>query len=384
MSMVMAQPTPQTAPQNLTPEQRQQIQTKLPELRRELLPLTPEKQTERITQFLEEFKDLSPAQRQFVQTFIQRQIAESRQANVAEPNNPFNKSLTALTDFGTKTYEGKKAGLYPDGANERPAAHTAEGVKIAQAIKPLDRTGKTDETNGKIVWLSIGMSNTTQSTQVFLELMKDRPEKNPKLELVDGAFGGQAINQIVDPAAPYWNNIIEQRLKPRGLTPEQVQIIWYKQAEMGPTNTNFDEYPQELKTKYATAMRILKQKFPNLKLVYLSPRTYGGYAKTRLNPEPFAWYTGWAIKFLVEDQITGDANLRFQGDNPPSAWLSWGPYIWANGETPNASGLSYVETDFVQDGTHPSMSGRQKVAKELHRFFTTDETATPWFVLKKQ
>jgi hypothetical protein len=39
-----------------------------------------------------------------------------------------------------------------------------------------------------------------------------------------------------------------------------------------------------------------------------------------------------------------------------------------------------VEADFAADGTHPSRTGTQKVGRELHRFFTTDETAMPWFV----
>jgi hypothetical protein len=149
---------------------------------------------------------------------------------------------------------------------------------------------------------------------------------------------------------------------------------------VSPTNTNFGKYTTELKTKYASVMRLLKQKFPNLKLVYLSPRTYGGYAKTRLNPEPFAWYTGWTIKMLIEDQINGDPNLRFRGDDAPVAWLAWGPYLWANGEKTNVHGLFYVEADFAADGTHPSNIGEQKIGKEIQRFFTTDETATPWFI----
>jgi len=388
--MISAQESPQGVIQSLTPEQRQQIQAKLPDLRQEIQPLSREKQAERITQFFEEFKDLSPTQRQSLQTIVLQQAAGNQNArneqrpvqqnNAADPNNPFNHSLTALTDFGTETYKGKKGGLYPDGSNERPAAHTAEGIRIAKSIKPLDTNGNVDETNGKIVWLSIGMSNTGQATQGFLNLMKDYPEKNPKLELINGAFGGQAINQINDPRTGYWNNIVEQRLKPQGLTPEQVQIVWYKQAEMGPTNMDFDEYTTELKTKYASVMRILKQKYPNLKLVYLSPRTYAGYAKTRLNPEPFAWYTGWTIKFLIEDQLNGVADLRFQGEDAPVAWLSWGPYLWANGEKPNVNGLFYKESDFGTDGTHPDNSGVQKVGKEMLRFFTTDETTVPWFV----
>lgn len=127
-------------------------------------------------------------------------------------------------------------------------------------------------------------------------------------------------------------------------------------------------------------MKLLKSKFPNLKIVYLSDRTYAGYATTKLNPEPFAWYTGWAIKKLIEEQINGDNELSFAGANSNAAWLSWGPCLWANGTTPRSDGLIWERADFQADGTHPSTSGRKKVADLLISFFSTDETAKYWFL----
>ena len=67
-------------------------------------------------------------------------------------------------------------------------------------------------------------------------------------------------------------------------------------------------------------MQMLKNKFPNLKLVYLSDRIYAGYATTNLNPEPFAWYTGWCVKQLIADQIDGDLSLLYSGSYPSAAW----------------------------------------------------------------
>lgn len=315
----------------------------------------------------------------------QRQTKQQRQPNQnINANNPYNNTLVPLTDFGTKTYQGLKAGLYPNGENLRPKAHNAAGLAIAKTIKPLNRSGNIDEKYGRIVWLSIGMSNTTQETARFLELMKEYPRKNPFLQLIDGAFGGQAINQINNPKAPYWDNIVKQRLEPNGISPEQVQVVWFKLAESAPKNTDFLTYTRDLKEKYLSAMHILKTQFPNLKIVYLSSRIYGGYAKTGLNPEPFAWYTGWANKLLIEDQINGDPRLAYEGQNAKAPWLSWGPYLWANGKNPNAQGISWLESDMRDDGTHPSPDGRQKVAESLIKFFSTDETATPWFLLSQE
>jgi hypothetical protein len=209
--------------------------------------------------------------------------------------------------------------------------------------------------------------------------MQTFPDKHPKLVLVDGAVGGQDINAINNPAAAYWNTV-SNRITTAGLDPAQVQVIWFKEAEAQPSDTAFATYPDALKEKYKSVMQILKSKFTNLKLVYLSSRIYAGYATTKLNPEPFAWYTGWTVKRLIEDQINGEPALRYTGSSPSSAWLSWGPYMWANGLTPRSDGLTWVANDFQSDGTHPSTTGRQKVAQLLLQFFSTDETTKPWFL----
>jgi len=279
---------------------------------------------------------------------------------------------TPLIDFGSKTYRGFQGGLYPDGSNQRPLSHNAAGIAIAQSIKPLNSSGAVDESNGKIVWMSVGMSNTTMETQAFLSLMQSFSNKNPKLALIDGAEGGQDINAINNVSSPYWNNV-NNRLATAGLTPAQVQIVWYKEAEAQPQDTSFASYPNALKLKYKSVMQMLKSRFPNLKLCYLSDRIYAGYATSNLNPEPFAWYTGWAVKRLIADQINGDASLNFAGNNATSAWLSWGPYLWAKGTIPRSDGVTWSPSDFQSsDGTHPSASGRQKVAQLLLQFFSTD------------
>ena len=297
-------------------------------------------------------------------------------------NNSSNNSITVskpLIDFGAATYRGFQGGLYLGGSNLRPAAHNSAGLSISQSIRPLNNAGSIDTINGKIVWMSIGMSNCTQETQAFLPLAQNFTNKNPKLVLIDGAAGGQDINAINNALAPYWNTVTN-RLTAAGLTAEQVQIIWFKEAEAGPTDTAFATYPVALKNKYRSVMQLLKTKFPNLKLCYLSDRIYAGYATTNLNPEPFAWFTGWCVKQLIADQLTGDAGLVFSGASPVSAWLSWGPYLWAKGDTARSDGLFWLPSDFAADGTHPSTNGRQKVAQLLLQFFSTDETTRPWFL----
>jgi type IX secretion system substrate protein len=287
-----------------------------------------------------------------------------------------------VRDLGTGYWRGFQGGLYPNGSNYRPAAHNLAGLNIAQNIMPLDTNGNVDMNNGKVVWLSVGMSNTTFETQFFIPMADTFSQKNPKLILIDGAQGGQDITIINNPNANFWN-IINQRLASAGLTYKQVQAIWFKQAQIAPTDTAFATYPDSLKIKFKTALQIEKIKFPNTKLAYLSNRIYAGYATTALNPEPYAYYSGWSVKRLVEDQINGDTSLIYTGANPRVPWLAWGPDLWADGTTPRSDGLTWVcPADFNPDGTHPSSPyGRQKVANLLFNFFTTDSTSVPWFLI---
>lgn len=285
-----------------------------------------------------------------------------------------------INDLGTGYWNGAQGGLYPNGSNFIPASHMNAGLNIANNIEPLDASGNIDAANGWIVWVSLGMSNTTQETQVFMPMADTFSLKNPRLDLVDCAQGGQAIVQMLDTTGPFWTTV-DNRLAAAGKTRQQVQVAWFKQAEMGPSDTSFATYPDALKNKFRQAMQLCKTKFPNLKLCYLSSRIYAGYATTMLNPEPYAYYSAWSVKRLIDDQINGDTLLTFTGSSPRSAWLAWGPYLWADGLTPRSDGLTWVcPADFNSDGTHPAMLGRQKVANMLFNFFSTDSTSVPWFL----
>jgi hypothetical protein len=117
---------------------------------------------------------------------------------------------------------------------------------------------------------------------------------------------------------------------------------------------------------------IAQQRYPNLQLVYVSSRTYAGYAGSPLNPEPYAYDSGFAVRWLVEQHL----------EHPSAgAWVGWGPYLWTDGTAGRSDGLTLTCADVAADGTHPSPAGMAKVAELLLEFFTTDETAQPWFVV---
>ncbi len=289
--------------------------------------------------------------------------------------------FTPIMDLGSAYFRGSQGGLYPGGSNYAPPAHHAAGMNLAQNVLPLDTAGNVDMVTGKIVWLSVGMSNTTMETQFLIPMTDTFALINPKLVLVDGAQGGQDINTIINPNANFWT-VIQQRIANAGLTNKQVQAIWFKQAEAQPNDTAFATYPDALKMKFKTALQIEKNYFPNTKIAYLSDRIYAGYTTTTQNPEPYAYYTGWCVKRLIEDQINGDTSLSYAGSSARVPLLAWGPDLWADGTTPRSDGLTWIcPDDYNSDGTHPSSpNGRQKVANLLFNFFTTDSTAIPWFL----
>jgi Ca2+-binding EF-hand superfamily protein len=292
--------------------------------------------------------------------------------------------LVALTDLKAGHYKGKEGGLYPGGRNERPEAHKQAGLALAKSIRPLNAEGEPDDA-GKIVLLSIGMSNTTMEFSAFQQLASTAPARNPRLLLVDGAQGGMTARLIVQPRNPpgkqYWDTI-DQRLKEVGVTRAQVQVAWMKQADGQPSASKFPDYALTLESEMKGIAQIVKERFPNTKLLYLSSRIYGGYATTPLNPEPFAYEGGFAVKWLIEKQLAGDPEVNFDASRGPvkSPWLAWGPYLWADGTKARSDGLTYSHEDFAGDGTHPSATGRQKVANQLLEHFLKDSTAKNWFL----
>ncbi len=305
---------------------------------------------------------------------------------IAQPNCSANSSgVTPINDLGAGTFNGWTGGLYPNGSNYLPLTHRNAGLQMASQIQCLDTNGNPDAVNGKIVWLSIGMSNCTMETQQFITQANGFAGKNPKLTLVDGAQGGQTAQIISCPwnanYANFWNTVIT-RLKNAGVSAKQVQVIWYKEANQAnaqPIQTYYDSLVVQIKR----SMNELKTRFPNVKLCYLASRISGRYASSALNPEPYAYWTGWAVKKAIEDQINGDVQLAYSGNNAKAPWMSWGIYMWSDGSTPQTTDTTiYVRcpTDLQNDGTHPSIpTGAARVATWLLKFFSTDSISEPWF-----
>jgi hypothetical protein len=288
--------------------------------------------------------------------------------------------LTPVTDLGPGAYLNTIGGLYFGGSNVRPPAHTSAGLAIANAIAPLDTVGNSDPAHGRVVLISIGMSNTNFEFTRFVPLAMNDPQRNPRLLVVNCAEGGQSADIIKNPGVAYWDTVAA-RLRAQHSSPLQVQAVWLKEADKGPSG-GWPAATDSLGWNLGTIVRLLHQKLPNVKLCYMTSRIYAGYATTTLNPEPYAYQSAFAVRSVVCAQIAGADSLNYDAGRGAveAPWLSWGPYLWADGLKPRSDGMTWPCADFQQDGTHPDIQGSDVVADSLLAFFKSDETTAPWFV----
>ena len=279
-------------------------------------------------------------------------------------------------------YKEQDGGLYGGGRNEPPPAHLAAARGQTARIIPLDTEGRPSK-NGRIGLVSISMSNATQEYSLFKQIADRDPKKSPLVDIVDCAQGGQAMAEWRDPNARAWTEA-DRRLETAKVSPKQVQVIWVKLANKGP-HGDLAEHGKKLQKDTLAVLQNAKSRFPNLRIAYLGSRIYGGYATTPLNPEPYAYEGAFVVRGLIQDQINGDPELVSDDSNgtPKVPLLLWGPYFWADGIVLRKSdGLVWERKDLAGDGTHPSNSGRQKVAEMLLKFFKEDPLASTWFVEK--
>ncbi len=307
-----------------------------------------------------------------------------------------------LSELGSRSYLGFEGGLYEGGRNSQPDDHAAVGAERATKIQARDANGAVNP-EGRLVLLSIGMSNTSQEfcgVNVTVECVPgsfmqraaiSADVNRSTLVLVNGAQGGMDAGEWTSASARPFDVVRDERLARMGVTEQQVQVIWLLEATKQPTVSlpaaNADAYT--LETNLGKIVRALRVRYPNLQQVYLSNRIYGGYATTRESPEPYAYETGFAVQWLIDAQIRQmrnsglivDAQAGDLNYDSAAPWLAWGPDLWANGPVPRRDGLTWQRSDFKSDGTHPSVeSGVAKVGGLLLDFFSTSPNTRCWFL----
>ena len=277
-------------------------------------------------------------------------------------------------------YKGEDGGLYGGGKNEPPPALAAAAKRATAAIQPLDADGK-PSAEGIIGLVSISMSNATQEFSYFKQIADKDPAKSPRVVIVDCAQGGQAMAQWVSPRAPAWAEA-DRRLSAAHVSPNQVQVAWIKLANVGPTG-DLAEHGKKLEQDTQAVLQNAKSRFPNL--------------QNRVSRQPNLW---WLFKWPAQSGtvrlrrglrravVDPRSNARERGaelrsvPRPPSKPHCcygdpiFGPTASIHAATTASPGM---RTDLGPDGTHPSQSGREKVAAMLLKFFKNDALAKTWF-----
>ncbi len=302
--------------------------------------------------------------------------------------DPFISVSPALSDLGSGEYvrlndgpTGHIGGLYPGGVNTPPAGHRDAALALAGEIAPLDSQGNPDPINGSIGMISIGMSNTRSEFNAFMEEVHGATNINPRLEIVNGAQSSMTSDAWAYPTAQRnpWPQL-DAWIAIQGLTPAQVQVAWVKLAQGG--GGDFPEKAESLQTDLEVVVRSLRARFPNLKIAYLASRTRAYKYWYALSPEPVAFETGFAVRWMIEKQINGDPNLNYNPSNGDvvAPLLLWGPYLWADGTNPRSDGFVWLAEDLATDCIHPSPSGNDKIGNLLIEFFQSDSSTVSWFL----
>ncbi|MBK7038092.1 MAG: T9SS type A sorting domain-containing protein [Bacteroidetes bacterium] len=263
----------------------------------------------------------------------------SAQSNCDFPNT----GLTPFLDLQTGYYLGYQAGLYPGGSNELTGPHLKSGKTIANGIKPLDGDGNINFGDGVVLVAGFGPSVPGHIYNKFVEHVRtpsDKYDLNPCLDALNLCVGGKDIGYatIDSTSDSYWESLV-QKVYDVGYTPEQVQIGWMYFNSKGLTVPPiFPDKALETKALDIIFINKAKEHFPNLKIMYISSRHFGGYADTSIVEyyslaEPTSYQNSWTVKWLVEEQINNtNPMLQYKGANPKAPYIMWGPNFWCDGD----------------------------------------------------
>ncbi|MBA3644859.1 MAG: hypothetical protein H0W63_01645 [Gemmatimonadaceae bacterium] len=302
-----------------------------------------------------------------------------------------------LAEMGARTYKGLGGGLF-SGSNTEPADHDATGRTHRNAIQPLDVNG-TPSVSGRYVlmsvgggdvsaaWCSISSAPPCNSWSFAGRATSDLSVNHSSLVIVNGAIRDIGPAMWSSSKSANYNRIRDTRLAPLGLSEKQVQVIWMaftdSSAEFSVTATQV-EAASGLQ-HIGSTIRALKERYPNLRLLFLSSKRYRGFYP---GGEPQSYESAFVVRWAIEAQINQSrgrppnidiGSVALSGNGAP--WISWGPYLWANGAKPRADGLSWVRADFDSTGLRSSRQGEEKVGGILFDFFRSSTYARCWFLI---
>lgn len=246
------------------------------------------------------------------------------------------------------SYLGEPGGLYPE-SNEPPAGYLDEAVSSL-------------EQDSQIVLLCLGMSAMQNMCSGYIN--GSYPGVTPGLIAINGAIGSKQQNW--ESASHFvWDRGV-QMLTQQGLNESQVDIVIYHNT-FGGESRPFPEWvlaENGLRASLQITMDIIAERYPNTKLILVTSRYHAFYAPPdSKSPEPWAYESAWAYKYLIEDRINCAVDC-----GPPVAWFA---YLWDS---------SWPQSWYVSDGIHLSNEGRAAAGAIWDNFLRTSPYTTSWYL----
>lgn len=288
---------------------------------------------------------------------------------------------TPIDVIGTGTFRDSIGGSYPDGSNTASGDYAANLLAASKSIVPLDTLGNPSRTaKAKVVFISLGGSTGGHNMKSLKSKTAGNPLTNPKLLLLscNNGTGDASLNDIMNPAAAYWAHVT-QIIKGGKSSYRQVQIV-YLETEDSSTYVAWPGRPNVVKGELENCLRILKDQFPNLKVVYTLARTRTFSSSALWNREPSPYYFGWAAKWAIQDQINGVPGTEYKGKNAVAPMLTWGFYQWADSLPRSTDGFYWRKSE-TADGLHANAVGQDTLSNRFQRFLLTDPYASTWYAV---
>lgn len=282
-----------------------------------------------------------------------------------------------IIDLKNGTYRGNRGGLYPEGRNIPTGIYAKDLLKASRNTFPLDTFGNPGA-NGRIVFISLGGSTCGHNMIQLKKQTVGNPLTNPKLNLLNCAngYGSGSLNSMMNPKDPYWSHVT-QILKGGGSSYRQVQVI-YLETDDSTRYINWPGRAMLVRNELEASLRVFRQKFVNLKIVYVLGRTRTFGPQALWNREPSPYHFGWACKWVIEDQINGVPGTEYKGKKAVAPMITWGWYQWADSTPRKTDGFVWKLTD-TKDGLHATPESQVKLATNFQNFLLTDNYAKNWY-----
>lgn len=274
-----------------------------------------------------------------------------------------------LNDPELFTYNGLQSGLYPWGNEPQDNAFESNYMAACGLVKSLSDNNLVAAQN-KVVVLGIGGSNPGIIFDGFIHAQQNDPGFGQNLLFLNGGIESQDFSNLLNPQDNYWSQMTNL-LSSNHVSASDVSVIFCIEDNLSLRDTSFQR-ALDLKANYISLLDIIRDKFPNCKLMLLGDRGYSGYSTDPKHQEPVGYLNGWAVKMVIADYINNAL--------PQYPVVNWLDYYWANGETPRWDGLTYSETDFhAPDYVHFTQEKADALAASTHARLKADPGASLWY-----